>query len=257
MPTPATLEKSTIQRVILEQTGFVKNKDLAKDCVNKKTSLGYTPPQINDLIVREDTTAEDVADAIKAPRIVVDKIKEGEYEAVVEEVPTNYIGYRMYLPMFGPWVAQATNISDTLSFVGIREDKLDIQIDHLKVEVTGHDGKHETLSDEVEKHEKVHAVDILRLKQQYFVPWDKRLTKAKNEGTRFTGATEEDARNKVYAFAGGTAREVAVAFFKATEEASRDFHKTQRGKTLSFPPKLVPLTGVNNYQVIVRWRHPV
>jgi len=256
-PVQAALQRRTIQRTILEQTGFVKNKDLAEDCLNKKTSLGYTPPHINDLIVREDTTAEDVADAVKAPRIVVNKVKEGEYEAVVAEVPTNYVGYRMYLPMCGPWVAQATNISDTLAFAGIREDRLDFQIDHLEVEVTGHDGKHETLSQEVEKHENVHAGDILRLKQQYFVPWDKQLIKARDQGKRFAGATAEEAVNKVYEYAGGSPREVALAFFKATEEASRAFHKTAKGKTESFPPKLERLKGVNSYRVITRWRHPV
>ncbi len=257
MPAMATLQRSTIQRTILEQRGFVKNKDLAQDCLEKKTSLGYTPPHINNLVVREDTSAHEIANAVKGPRIVVNKIRDGEFEAVVAEVPTNYVGYLIYLPTFGPWVAQATNISDTLSFVGVREDRLSFQIDRLEVEVTGHDGRHETLSTEVEKHEKVHAADILRLKEKYFVPWDRLLTKAKNDGMRFTGATEEEAVNEVYKYAGGTPRQVALAFFQETEEASRAFHKTPQGKTKSFPPEFERLRGVNNYRVITKWQHPV
>ena len=250
------VKSSSIQRTILRQTGVVKNKHLAEQFVNNNNSLGYTPPHVNNLIVGLDTTREQVAAAVKAPTIAVTQVREGEYEAVVTEVPTNYVGYMMYLPMPGPWEAAATDVSRTLGFLGIREDRLPdgVQIDHLEVKVTGHDGKDDTLINQVTKHENVHAEDILRLSDEYFVPWDRRLTEAKDRAIRFTGATAEEAKRKVYEAARGTPEQIGAQFFEATERASHDFHATQRGKTVPLEPLLTRLRGVNNYQALSRWR---
>ncbi|HEY6352167.1 MAG TPA: hypothetical protein VI636_22450 [Candidatus Angelobacter sp.] len=241
--------KRFVQRKMLSQTGFIKNKHLAKQLVEDfNCSLGYTPPHLNNLVVQDSTKAADFALALKPPTVTVKQIGETEFAATVEEVPTNYVGYLMYLPMPGPWVANATQIPQTISFMSLGLNAE--HVNQLKVKVTGLKGNDETLEQQVKKHEEVHAADIRRLIDKIFVPWDNKLTKAKEKQIAFKGATAEEACKNLYEAVGGTPKEIAEAFFVAAEKSSDEFHQSGKGKT-DFKKPIVEQQTENSYRATV------
>lgn len=240
--------KGPIQRQMLKQTGVVKNKHLAKQYVEFNNSLGYTPPHLNNLIVQPSTSALEFTAALKPPTVAVNQLSEKEFAATVTDVPTNYVGYMMYLPMPGPWIAHATDIPKTIGFLGLDKTLGLEEVNQLNVRITGLKGNDQTLEQQVKKHEEVHAEDIIRLINNIFVPWDQKLTKAKEEQTAYVGATAEEARSKLYEAVGGTPEEIATKFFVAAENASREFHKSEKGKTNPLQPSIQQI-GVNSYTV--------
>lgn len=232
---------AAIQRQVLRQSGFQRTWNLAEQHGQGITTLGYTPPWLNNLIIENTTVAGDVTAAIKPPQIQVTQKSQGVFEAVVTNVQTNHAGYRMKLPMPPPWQSTGPR-GKMLAMVGEKDpEKYKSPNTQIDVYVFG-DPDDEALERQVEKHETVHAQDILRRIDQILKPWDAKLTKAMQERTVFQGATAQEAEKAVYDAAGGTPERIGQLLYDAWDADSKDFHKHPQGKTIPVMAK----TGSND-----------
>lgn len=227
LPGAAFIKKQPIQRQILKESGVIRNIRLAEKHANLDTSLGFTPPTVNS---NQIAKAPDVVAAFKGEDKLVEIESNGEdgYTAKVDTVPTNHVGYLMYLPVPGPWVQKAKK-SDILALLGEQDNGLN-QTDEIIVEITGPKG-HDKLVQQIEKHEKVHAKDNEKIRDSILKPWDAGLTGLKQANRTFPGDNAKAASAKLWASVGGTVKQKSVEVNDAWGKASDSFHQHKKGKT--------------------------
>lgn len=223
---PSRHTMKPIQRMILGEYGFSKSLDLAEKHANRDYSLGFTPPTVNSVQIGQD---RDIVNAFKGEDQLVTIGQDGEnFEAEVNIVPTNYVGYFMYLPKPGPWIYQAEK-DYILALMNIPDNGRNLT-DKIELEVTGPEG-HEKLAQQVEKHEKVHAKDNEKIRDLILKPWDRRLHEFKTKRQKFKGKSAEEASASLWNSVGGTLSQKSVEVNEAWGKASNDFHDAKKGKT--------------------------
>jgi hypothetical protein len=217
-----------VQRQILGESGFIRNQKLAELHSNSDYSLGFTPPTVN---FTQITQPQDVVDAFKGKDdlISVEESTPGNFSASVKTVPTNHMGYMMYLPEPGPWKMKAIK-KDILSAFGVHDNGRNLTND-IDIEITGPKG-HEVLAKQVESHEMVHAKDNERVRDEIFKPWDRSLSMLKNANTVFQGGSAEIASNKLWAQVGGSLAKKAADADAEWGKCSKVFHDSKKGKTV-------------------------
>ncbi len=216
-----------IQRVATWINGpRIRNKDLAVNTINLDFSLGYTPPVLNGT---EITTATGAKQAIARPSISGRQLPGNKVEVWFSQTPTNTASFNMYLPTAGPWSTLA-NRDIVAALIGHDGPQCQNNPGQTTFSVTGNPD-HNALAQQVETHETHHAADHFAKVKSILFPWDAKITKMNNKGTKFKRADPEAAESALYAAAGGTPNEIAARLQKAWDDASDAFHKTNQGKT--------------------------
>jgi hypothetical protein len=219
--------EGVVQRQILGETGTVKNIDLAANQAAYHGVNGFTPPSVNGRLYQSGENDGWAAVALKKPDVAVRA--DGEtFKARVTSVPTNHVGYRMYLPMAPPWTTRVQLDQMRRSYFNLN----DVEAESANLTVTGPKGP-DALVTQVTEHETVHANDILKRRDTMLTPWDKQVTAAMKTGTEFAGASEDLARAKLWQAVGGTPDEVALGMETAWGKDSEAFHAAPNGKTRS------------------------
>jgi hypothetical protein len=85
----------------------------------------------------------------------------------------------------------------------------------------------------IRRHEDHHATDHQAAFTSIIVPWDKKLTDAKNAGTTFSGASQAAAEAALYAAMGGTPDAVADAYFNECVRLNDVYHGSAAGGGVS------------------------
>lgn len=219
--------EGVVQRQILGETGTVRNIDLAANQAAYHGVNGFTPPSVNGRLYQSGENDGWAAAALKKPDIAVRADAE-TFKARVTAVPTNHVGYRMYLPMAPPWTTRVQLDQMRRSYFNLN----DVEAESANLTVTGPKGP-DALVTQVTAHETVHANDILKRRDTMLTPWDKNVTAEMKAGTEFAGASEMLARAKLWQAMGGTPDEVVQGMETAWGKDSEAFHASPNGKTRS------------------------
>lgn len=234
---PASPSSNAIQRLILFTHGSRLKQNNVAESIANMVDYGITKTTLNGAAY-PGGTKENFVSAMLAPTLGVEKGSLGGAAVYVQSVPTQQVSYIMELPTNGPWQLRvgAANIKVKLANQPIVEG-LGIPIGSdeagdLTLDVRGlpTDAAFANL---VETHEDVHVADIQTAIEEILKPWDARLSRFRNLGTRFEGMSQETATARLYQAAGGTPREIADRFVMRLRQMGMIFHNTDAGKAPS------------------------
>jgi hypothetical protein len=257
-----------IQRSVRFLDGdVIRKKNPAEATAKGDFSLGFTPPKLNGNLLQEKDA--EARKAIQGPTLATEPATGltgkfwGGFIAHVSTVPSNSVGYEMYLPTSPPWTASAdpSFLGNLLpSYFGKcrgseEEDeeesgqgevtKGEAKPSRIKFSVSGPKGEG-YLEKQVELHESVHVGLHKEVSDKYLVPWDQKL--AQFQKNTVWGETPEIAMVKLFAKAGGTPEQIASQLNQSWNKASDDFHNSDAGKTN-------PVAGSVNKECTEAWLH--
>jgi hypothetical protein len=245
-----------VQRQVDDVAGVSNTLDLALKQAAYDGQNGFTPPSINGTRYFPGAADDWAFTALNKPTIAVRNDAEaGEFKATVTDVPTNAVGYHMFLPTPPPWRTIVGLDQKRVSFYGInrevaaeeereRRENLpppmprgSVELTTFKksvggavLEITG-DPDSPTLLDQVTRHETKHAVDIAARRDAIVKPWDLKLTQAKDAHTEYAGASDAAAREALWAAMGGTPAAIAKQLDDDWISDSDTYHASPAGKT--------------------------
>lgn len=199
----------------------------AEDRAAGNTTLGYTPPTINN--ARADTL-QGARNALQGPTVANHG---GQWHVVP---PVNDVGFEQDLMVAGPYRYATTRNKAYLATEGhpvlVKWWEQD-PTGAATVEVVGHGGDHAKLTEQVKAHEDRHGADHRAVVERFLEPWDERLSQVKPiEGT----LPQQLALAQVEMEAGRDASSMATQLDREWTEASRRFHAAAEGKTTVAEP---------------------
>jgi hypothetical protein len=227
-PTAVRSNVPAIQRVANWAAGAVHQVNNLANVVLSGAAAGYTPPMLNGSIILSTANSRAV---VARPTLTFSTVRTGGVNATVNTVPTNTGSFDETVLAPGPWTTTAPKTT-----IGARFPTL-----------TQCTGKGNTtfraIGDPTDahmfaanrRHENHHANDHQTAFNGSFVPWDNRLTAAKNAGTTFQGKTNAGAEAALYAAMGGTPDQVADAYFNEALRLNNVYHGTAAGGPIGPP----------------------
>jgi hypothetical protein len=217
-----------------------------------ESDFGTTPTIINDTEVEEENSTT----IIPAPTVAYD---DKTRSATITAEPVINIHCHMQLPVDPPW-QRLTTITNARSFLaGDWPDTSGVELedeDAARVDAHGlpDDANFARL---VKKHENHHVEETAEVAGDILAPWDSAIGTMMKTGRTFTGTDEIDAKNKLYAAAGGTPGEIGTQFFNALKKAGVDFHHTPEGASPVFDKTRTRFTQGAPHVIDVYWKHPL
>jgi hypothetical protein len=165
---------------------------------------------------------------LNVPTISTTSGQDGVFRAKVTNVPTNSVGYNMYLPtaISGNWAADAEK-SSIFPRYGINPYDAEGPVN---LEVMGYPDN-STFLRKVETHEGVHANDINRAINTILVPWDASLQRLMDSSAEFEGSTQEEAESTLWAAVGGTALQIANRLDAQWTTDNNAYHASRDGES--------------------------
>lgn len=225
---------NTVQRLVVFNHGPRLRQNNVAESIANMVDYGLTKTSLNDRLY-PGGTREQFVTALIEPTLSVHAGELAKVAVSVASVPVQRVSYLMELPTRGNWQLRVTaaNIKVKLANQPILEG-VGIPIGaeeagELTLNVRGLP-TNEIFGNLVETHEDVHVADIQIAIEEILKPWDLRLSRMRNEGTRFEGFDEPTARARLYRAAGGTPREIATMFVNALRQKGMAFHETDAGK---------------------------
>lgn len=245
-----------MQRQVDDVAGVSNTFDLALKQAAYDGQNGFTPPSINGTRYFPGAADNWAFTALTKPAIAVrNDVDAADFKATVTAVPTNAVGYHMFLPTPPPWRTIVALDPRRISFYGInrevaaeeereRRENLPPPMPHGSVElttfkksaggavleVTG-DPDAATLLAQVTRHETKHAIDIATRRDAIVKPWDLKLTQAKDAHTEYAGASDAAAREALWTAMGGTPAAIAKELDDDWTADSDAYHASAAGKT--------------------------
>jgi hypothetical protein len=240
-PNPGASRKvrssNTVQRLVVFTHGPRLRQNNVAESIANMVDYGLTKTSLNDQLY-PGGTREQFVTALIEPTLSVHAGELAKVAVSVASVPVQRVSYLMELPTRGNWQLRvsAANIKVKLANQPILEGVgIPIGGDEagdLTLNVRGLP-TNQIFGDLVETHEDVHVADIQIAIEEILKPWDARLSRMRNEGTRFEGFDEPTARARLYRAAGGTPREIAERFVNTLRQKGMAFHETDAGKAPS------------------------
>ncbi|GLZ76277.1 hypothetical protein Afil01_10840 [Actinorhabdospora filicis] len=222
-------EDLPVQRAVTWANGAVHEVNNLAKCVITGAAVGVTWPSLNGTQFWSEAA---VRGALAKPTIKTQAAGGGGFDAEVEAIGNNTGSFDETVLAKGPWRHKAGKAAVRAVVPALAKDLAgagDTTFRALGDPTDDHMFKANR------RHEDKHATDHKAAFDATIGAWDAKLVQAKAAGTKFHGATANDATAALWAAMGGTPDEIASAFLTACVNAVVAYHGTAAGGPVGAP----------------------